>query len=317
LLADQRWIHTRRDTLFTRLLVGEALTDREQLDHVAGRPRCVDLLLRDGRDALTVDRLDRHDRVEREAGEDGRLLRGVESADVRRRISLCEAEFRGGRESVLKGVAVRVHAIEDEVRGPVDDAQDAIHPVAGQAVPQRADDRDRAADGSLVIELGADLLRGVEKFRPMGRKQRLVCSDDICTRVEGLQYQGARRLDAAHEFDHDVGTQDERLRIRREEVCGKVDVALRVRVTHRDAGEFQARADARGKFLAVFEQELGHLRSDGAGSEKADPQIAVFDHADAPSRNAASRARRSASVSPRTMTRATPSRTAMTGGRPR
>ena len=92
-------------------------------------------------------------------------------------------------------------------------------------------------------------------------------------------------------------------------------------VAHGDADEFEPRAGAIGEFLAVLEQEGGDLGTDAAAAEEGDAEVAVLDHllssfvggAVMP----ASRLSRSASVSPRMMILATPSRTATTGGRPR
>ena len=103
----------------------------------------------------------------------------------------------------------------------------------------------------------------------------------------------------------------------------EVGVALRVEVAHGDADELDARADALRELVGVLEEEPRDLRPHRAGAEQADTDGTVLDHAGVPSAapvvtdasSPASRASRSASVSPRTMTRATPSRTATTGGR--
>ena len=109
-------------------------------------------------DALAVDQLERHGGVEGEAGQDRGLLRRVVALDVGGRVGLRVAELGGGGQRLLEGVALAIHPVEDVVRRAVDDAEDAVHPVAGQRVAQRTDDRDRAADRRLVVQLGADLL---------------------------------------------------------------------------------------------------------------------------------------------------------------
>ncbi len=58
------------------------------------------------------------------------------------------------------------------------------HPVAGEAVAQRPDDRDGAADRGLVVELGADLLGGREQLGAVGGEQRLVAGDDVGAGVD-------------------------------------------------------------------------------------------------------------------------------------
>ena len=116
---------------------------------------------------------------------------------------------------------------------------------------------------------------------------------------------------------------DERLGVGREQLGRQVDVALRARVAHRDADELDARADALRELVGVLEQQSGDLGADRTGAEEPDSDGAVLDHAGVPSvgrsmvsgPSPASRASRSASVSPCTMMRASPSRTATTGGR--
>ena len=112
---------------------------------------------------------------------------GVDALDVGGRVGFGVAEGAGGGEGVLEALPRGVHPIEDEVRGAVDDAEDAFDPVAGEAVPQRADDGDRAGDGGLVVQLGADLLGGVEQLAAVGGQQRLVAGDHVGAGVERLQ----------------------------------------------------------------------------------------------------------------------------------
>ena len=63
-------------------------------------------LVRDAGDALAVHRLERHGGVEREAGEDRGLLRGVVAADVGGRVGLGVAELGRGGERVVERLAV-------------------------------------------------------------------------------------------------------------------------------------------------------------------------------------------------------------------
>ena len=210
--------------------------------------------------------------MEGEAGEDGGLLRGVVAVDVGARVRLGEAELLGRGEGVLEAVALGVHAVEDVVRGAVDDAEDALDAVAGEALAQRPDDRDRPADGGLVVELGADLLGGGEQLGAVRGEQRLVAGDDVGTGVQRLQDVGAGRLDAAHELDHDVGAEDEPLGVGREQLARQVDAALRVDVAHGDADEVEAGADAVRELLPVLEQRARDLCSDGSAAEQGDAQ---------------------------------------------
>ena len=137
------------------------------------------------------------------------------------------------------------------------------------------------------------------------------------------EHERAGRLDAAHELDDDVGAEDERLGVGGEQLGREVGVALRARVAHRDADELDARADALRELVAVLEQQAAPPATPTEPAPRRPTRmVAVLDHAGVPSversigsgSSPASRASRSASVSPRTITRASPSRTATTGG---
>jgi hypothetical protein len=188
------------------------------------------------------------------------------------------AELGRRGERPLERVAVDIHAVEDEVGRAVDDAEDARDAVAREAVAERADDGDRAADRGLVVQLRADLLCGVEELGTVRREQRLVGGDDVGAGVDGLQDVGARRLEPAHELDHDVGAEDEALGVGRQQVPGDRRGALGLDVAHGDSDELEARAGAVGEFVAVLQQECGHLGADAAAAQEGDAEVAVLDH---------------------------------------
>lgn len=139
--------------------------------------------------------------------------------------------------------------------------------------------------------------------------------DHIGAGVERLENVGAGRLKSAHELHDDVGAVDQRLGVGRDQFRGDLGRANSVRVANRHADQLESGTSAAGEFFAVLKQQCGDLRANTSAAEQCHLEIAVFDHG--VGSNPASLERRSASVSPRTMTRATPSRTATTGGRPR
>ncbi len=254
-----------------------------------------------------------HAGVEGETREDRSLLRGVVALDVRSRVGLRIAEALGVGQRLGEVVAVLVHAVEYVVRGAVDDAEDAADPVAGEAVPQRTDDRDRAADRRLVVQLSTHLLRQIEELWAVIGHQRLVRGDDVGAGLQCLQDERAGGLDAADQLHHDVRAEDERLGVGGEELARDVGGTYGVQVPDGHADQLQARTRTGGELVAVLEQQRRDLRTDAAAAEDGDPEVAVLDHARTP----ISLLRRSSSVSPRTISRAAPSSTATTGGRPR
>ena len=153
-----------------------------------------------------------------------------------------------------------------------------MHPVAGEAVAQRPDDRDGAADGRLVVQLRADLLGDREQLGAVGREQRLVGGDDVGAGVHRELEVLAGRLEAADQLDDDVGAEDQRLGVGREQMLRDVGGALRLQVAHRDAHQLEPGADAAGELVAVLEQQGRHLGAHGPGAEDGDAEVAVFDH---------------------------------------
>ena len=66
------------------------------------------------------------------AGQDRGLGRGVEALDVGGRVGLGVAQRLGLGQRLGEARAGGVHPVQDEVRGAVDDAEHAVHRVAGE-----------------------------------------------------------------------------------------------------------------------------------------------------------------------------------------
>ena len=208
-----------------------------------------------------------------------------------------------------------VHPVEDEVGRAVDDAQHARDPVAGQRLAQRAEDRDRPGDGGLVVEVAPGLLGGVEERRPVLGEQRLVGGDDARAVLQRGEDQRAGRLDAADDLDDDVDV------ARATRPAASVVSSprapstsrLRVEAAHGDPDQLDGRPDAGLEVAGLLLQEAHHLEptepQPSSGHLDGSPVCSTPEH------HPTSVASRSSSVSRRTTTRATPSRTATTGGR--
>ena len=142
--------------------------------------------------------------VEGQRGQDRGLGGGVEALDVGGRVGLGVPELLGLLERLGEAGAGGVHLVEDEVGGAVDDAEHPGDLVAGERLAQRAQDRDRAGDGGLVVEVAAGLLGGLEEGRAVLGEQRLVGGDHRGAVLERGQDQRAGRLDAADHLDDQV-----------------------------------------------------------------------------------------------------------------
>ena len=250
-----------------------ALADRQQLDdgvHLAGRR---DVGGGDLGDALAVDVGAGDPGVEGERGEDRGLGGGVEALDVGGRVGLGVAERLRLLDGVGEAGAGRVHLVEDVVGRAVDDAEHLAHVVTGERLAQRPQQRDRAGDRGLVVEVDAVLGgRGVEARAVLG-EQRLVGGDDRGAVLHGAQDERAGGLDAADDLDDDVGARDEVLGVGREQRRVDAEVgAVAAGAAHRDADDLERRADPGGHVVGVLGEQAGDGAADDAGAEQGDAQ---------------------------------------------
>ena len=131
---------------------------------------------------IELDALDRDRRgvdlgAEGERRENGELVGRVEAADVESGIRLGVAEpLRLGETDVERQV-VGLHPGKDVVAGTVEDAGNAPDRVADQALAQRLDDRDAAADSRLEKELPRVRLGQRRQPQPVRGEHRLVGGD--------------------------------------------------------------------------------------------------------------------------------------------
>ena len=274
--------------------------------------------------------------MEGQRREDRRLGGRVEPFDVGRRVGLGVAQRLGLLDGVVEAGAGRVHLVEDVVGRAVDDAEHAAHVVAGQRLAQRPEQRDRAGDRRLVVEVDPGVLRRRIQGGAVLGEQRLVGGDDGGAVLHRAQDEGAGRFDAPDDLDDDVSAGDQVLGVRREEGRVQPEVApVAAGAAHRDADDVERAPDPGGEVVAVLGQQPGDGGSHDAAAEQRDAQRFVrsglahgVDPAVRPPHrdghvsesghrpgHPTSRASRSSTVSRRTRTRACPSLTATTGGR--
>ena len=153
--------------------------DAEQLDAVAELVGRLDVGRRDLLDALDIDGLEAHARAKGKAREQGKLMRGVEAADVEGRIGLGVTLRLRLLEHLGKTPPLTFHPRQDVIAGAVEDAVDAGDVVALQALAHRLDDGDAPGDRGLEIQRHAVLLGERGEARTVMGKQRLVGGDDM------------------------------------------------------------------------------------------------------------------------------------------
>ncbi len=155
-----------------------ALRDAEQFYAEAEFVRGGEIGERDLLDALDRDGVGVDAGAERQRGEDGELVRGVETADVESRVGFGVAKPLRFGEADGERKLFLFHARQDVIAGAVEDAGDAPHRIARQTFAKRLDDRHAAADGGLEGERRAVPLGKPSEFDAMRREHRLVGGDD-------------------------------------------------------------------------------------------------------------------------------------------
>ena len=302
---DHRGMYPDRDAAVA------PFADGEQLDHPAERPRAEDIGGGDLGDALAVHVRRGHRSVEGQAGQDGRLGGRVEPLHVGGRVGLGVAERLGFLQGFGEARARGVHPVEDEVGGAVDDAEHAVHGVAGQRFAQRAQQRDGAGHGGLVVQVGAVLAGCPVDLRAVLGEQGLVRGDHRLAAFQRGEQQRPGRLDATDHLDHDVdiGPGGQRVRVRGEQRAVDPGRPPVPDSPHRDPGQLQPGADTQGEVIGLLGEQPGHLGSHDAASEQS--HLEGREGLVHPT----SRLSRSSRVSRRTIVRAEPAPTATTAGR--
>ena len=105
-------------------------------------------------------------------------MSGVEAADVEGRVGLGVAEPLRLGEADRERQPLRLHARQNVIAGAVENAADAMHRVAGEALAQRLDHGHAAADRRLEGQRDVLRFREARQFDAMRGEHRLVGGDD-------------------------------------------------------------------------------------------------------------------------------------------
>lgn len=106
--------------------LGGANGNTEQLEPVTEIVSGAQIFRRDGGDTFDIHRALSNFRAESEAGENGKLLRGIVAVDVEGRVGLGIAEALRILEALGKRQALLLHPGQDVIAGAVEDAIDAV-----------------------------------------------------------------------------------------------------------------------------------------------------------------------------------------------
>ena len=190
-LGDERRMHAQLDA-------GRgAARQAEMLDAVPQLVGERDVLGRHLGDALHMHALELQRNAERDGGEDGQFMRGVDAVDVERRVGFRVAQLLRRGQCIAEIAAAFLHARQDVVAGAVDDAGQFLDAVGGQALAQGFDNRNAAGHRGLERDHHAALLRLLEDGVAVQRDERFVGGDHMLAVVDGAQHRLLRHAVAA------------------------------------------------------------------------------------------------------------------------
>ncbi len=249
--------------------------DAEQLDAVAQLLREGDVQRADPADALHVHGVEADGVAKGEGGEDGQLVRGVDTIDVGGRVGLGVAERLRLRQHVRELALLVAHGGQDVVAGAVQDAGHAADAVGGQPLAHGLDDGDAARDRRLERERG-----GARQGGAVHRQQRLVGSDHGAASRERGAYQLQRRsVGAADQLDHGVQAREARElhRVLQPLRAVQHQAAVAGAVPRGHGSNRDRLAGAPRDQVRVVVQQADHAGTDGAEPGDPDPHAQPLD----------------------------------------
>ena len=200
-------------------------------------------------------------------------MRRIDAVDVEARIGLGIAELLRLGQHFGEFVRALAHRRQDVVRGAVQDAVDALQPVAGETLAQPLDDRDAAGDRGLERENEPPLLGPRGEPRPVMRHQRLVGGDDVLAMVErGVEHLPGDAVGAADQLDDDVdlGIGRHRRGVLVPAHRRQIDAAIAPAIARRDRGDDDAAAGALSQQFGLPVQQLQDAGPDSAETGDGD-----------------------------------------------
>src|SRR5260370_42123480 len=138
--------------------IAMVLGDDERLDDIMEALRVLEVDGLEAAQPLTQNLVDLDAGTKAQRHQHAQLVRCIPAVDVERGIGLGVAERLRLLEYLIERPRLVGHGGEKEVGGAVDDPDQLIDAVGGEALPERADDRYPAADGGLEVQVDAAAL---------------------------------------------------------------------------------------------------------------------------------------------------------------
>ena len=247
----------------------------QKLDAITELGGGIQIGRRDRRNAFAIDGTRVDPGAERQARQDGKLLRGVVALHVERGIGLRIAEPLRFLQAIGEAQPLLLHAREDVVTGAVENPVDAVEGRAVEAFAERFYDRNAAGDRRFEIKRHAAPLGERGKLLPVRGKERLVGRDHRLAGGErGLNRKLSRTRRSADHLDQYVDCRVARQRhgIADPTKFPGIESSFLVARACADRDDLDAAPAARQQFIVSVFQKLHDSAADSAKSGKTDFQ---------------------------------------------
>ena len=176
---------------------------RQQLDAIPQLTGIGNIEPGEAGNPLGVDVLIGYPGAKSQRGEQGQLLRRINTLDVKRRIGFGVTQFLRCFEDVSEVEALIAHVAEDVIRRAVDDARNREELIRHQAFFDAANDRNAAPHAGFKTNITLQGAGGMKDLLPMLRQQGFIGGHHMLPLVQGGQEVRACRFVAADQLDHD------------------------------------------------------------------------------------------------------------------
>ena len=176
----------------------------DQLDAAAHLLCVTDIIGSNACDTLGRYIFKAHAGIERDGCQDRHLAGCVESLHICRRIGLSISELRRKCQCLRELHSLLCHFGQNKIRRAVYDAHDLGQMICCKGLLQRCNDRNRSCHCRLKHQITAVLLSDFHEMTMVRCNQILIGGHDMLSGRECLPDVGPCRLDAAHQFDHDL-----------------------------------------------------------------------------------------------------------------
>ena len=211
--------------------------------------------------------------IEGDGGQDGDFPRGVEAFHVGRGIRFGIAQGLGLLQGFLIRHLVFRHAGQHVVRRSVDDAHDAPDLIGCQAVLQRRDDGDAAADGPFELEIDLLPAGDAQELFAEFRNEVFIGCDHVFPVFQCLFDILPGGMDAAHQFydNLDFGVVDDVVDVvRHREAVFFHDVVFGAGIAEQHLLDLNVAAGPFRYIFPVLVQYDGDAAADRTAAQEAD-----------------------------------------------